>query len=259
MDEARRRVIRLHDGALAMAEAIAPPDGRTGEDLHQALAELTQRARDLADAALQLSEQIALSAPATPSKAPARDAQTHGRAVFRRGWECWTVVYEDNTSKLQHSIGLTYVAYLLGRPGERITALELATEARRLPATVTPIRRDRADHTELVGYRARINDLRAELHAAEAFNDVELASRVRLQIESLQQDALRKVGFGKHSERNGSAGERARVNVTRAIASALRRVRAVSPLLAAHLSATIRTGTLCGYLPDPRSRLEWEL
>ena len=53
------------------------------------------------------------------------------------------------------------------------------------------------------------------------------------------------------------ARERARVNVTRAIATVLRRFAVHHPALAEHLAATIRTGTFCSYMPDPRLPLRW--
>jgi len=53
--------------------------------------------------------------------------------------------------------------------------------------------------------------------------------------------------------------ERARVNVTRAISAALKRIDEHHPRLAAHLRATIRTGSQCTYTPDPRLPVSWEM
>jgi hypothetical protein len=53
------------------------------------------------------------------------------------------------------------------------------------------------------------------------------------------------------------ARERARVNVTRAIVSVLRRIEQHHPALGEHLAATVRTGAFCSYTPDPRVRVEW--
>ena len=65
------------------------------------------------------------------------------------------------------------------------------------------------------------------------------------------------VGLGGRDRRAGSAAERARVNITRAIRAALARIRAHSPALAGHLDATIHTGTFCSYTPDPRAPISW--
>lgn len=52
--------------------------------------------------------------------------------------------------------------------------------------------------------------------------------------------------------------ERARQAVTKGIQLVLDRLRQVHPALAAHLSASVRRGYICCYVPDPAHRVEWE-
>ena len=59
--------------------------------------------------------------------------------------------------------------------------------------------------------------------------------------------------------RPGSHAERARVAVTKAIKAALERIAKRHPELGTHLSATIRRGYVCAYVPDPRVPVEWEV
>jgi hypothetical protein len=47
--------------------------------------------------------------------------------------------------------------------------------------------------------------------------------------------------------------------VTRAVRQAIARIAEHQPRLGAHLGRTIRTGTYCAYLPDPRAQTRWEL
>ncbi len=47
----------------------------------------------------------------------------------------------------------------------------------------------------------------------------------------------------------GSESERARINVTRAIRSAIWRIRDRAPAAGAHLDQAIRTGSRCSYAP----------
>ena len=54
------------------------------------------------------------------------------------------------------------------------------------------------------------------------------------------------------------ARERARVNVTRGLSAALRRLEPHHPELAQHLRATLRAGAFCTYTPDPRLPASWE-
>ena len=51
--------------------------------------------------------------------------------------------------------------------------------------------------------------------------------------------------------------ERARLAVTKAIKIALARIAAAHPGLGRHLSATVRRGYSCVYLPDPRTPIAW--
>lgn len=53
------------------------------------------------------------------------------------------------------------------------------------------------------------------------------------------------------------ADENARVRVTRVIHAALRRLEYYHPQAGAHLRATIRTGRVCTYAPDPRLSSTW--
>lgn len=59
-------------------------------------------------------------------------------------------------------------------------------------------------------------------------------------------------------EPDRAAGQRARVNVTRALGVVLRRLEPHHPDLARHLRATLRTGAYCAYTPDPRVNTVWE-
>jgi hypothetical protein len=53
--------------------------------------------------------------------------------------------------------------------------------------------------------------------------------------------------------------ERARINVTRAIRAALRRIAELEPQLGGVLERTIRTGTACVYRPEPETPLKWDV
>ena len=52
---------------------------------------------------------------------------------------------------------------------------------------------------------------------------------------------------------------RARVNVTRRIAAALEKMAAVHPAATHYLETTVRTGTACVFLPDPRFPVDWTI
>ncbi|MEA2195469.1 MAG: hypothetical protein QOG42_1903, partial [Solirubrobacteraceae bacterium] len=163
---------------------------------------------------------------------------------LRREQEVWLLEYEGRTLCLQDAKGLHHLATLFERPGEPVTALTLAIA----------ITRGRArDAAQLVAHRAQVQDLREELAEARAFNDPERVSRAREQLELIAADVERA------DQATSAAGERARINVTRAIKAAIRRIAEQEPDLGHLLRSTVRTGASCRYEPDPGIPLTWEV
>ena len=90
---------------------------------------------------------------------------------------------------------------------------------------------------------------------AEEWNDTERATRLRAERDFLVRELTAATGLGGRARRLGSESERARINVTRAIRSAISRIRDRAPGVAAHLDETVRTGTRCSYsLPNGPTR-----
>ena len=73
-------------------------------------------------------------------------------------------------------------------------------------------------------YRQRLKDLREALYEAQRFNDMGRAALAQSEIAFLTQELARAVGLGGRDRRAGSLVERARINVSRAVGSALKRV-----------------------------------
>jgi non-specific serine/threonine protein kinase len=108
-------------------------------------------------------------------------------------------------------------------------------------------------------YRARVEDLRAEIEEAEAFNDPERATRAREEMDFIAHELSAAVGLGGRDRPASSAAERARVNVTRALRREIRRIADEDARLGRELETTVRTGTFCAYEPDPRRPVEWQV
>jgi hypothetical protein len=107
------------------------------------------------------------------------------------------------------------------------------------------------DRTAMASYRARITELQDDIDDAEAANDIERASRARVELDALVDELSRSVGVGGRSRRAPDATERARKAVKRRIDTALGRLDRVHPTLASHLRRSIRTGQYCSYRPEP--------
>ena len=115
----------------------------------------------------------------------------------------------------------------------------------------------RLDPQAKAEYRRRVEELRADIAEADSWNDPERAAQAREELEFLAQELSGAIGLGGRDRKAASASERARLSVTRAIRSAMNRLRDLDPALGAHLDATIRTGTYCVYTPDPRAPVRW--
>jgi hypothetical protein len=115
------------------------------------------------------------------------------------------------------------------------------------------------DATAKASYRARLDDLRAELEEAERFNDSVRAANARHERDFLVSELARAAGLGGRDRRPASHAERARLNANRAIRAAIANLGRASPPLGRHLAATIRTGRYYCYAPDPRAPIGWEL
>ena len=106
-------------------------------------------------------------------------------------------------------------------------------------------------------YRRRLAEIEADSEEAQATGDAERDAQAGAERDFLVRELSRAVGLGGRDRRAGSASERARASVTRAVRQALAHIRAHLPPLGAHLDRAVRTGTYCAYLPDPRVPAVW--
>ena len=106
-------------------------------------------------------------------------------------------------------------------------------------------------------YKQRVSELREELAEAQQFHDLGRSERLAAELDFLTHELARAVGLGGRARRVGSPAERARVNVTRAIKLALRKISEHHAALGQHLASTIKTGTYCSYTPDVRMPITW--
>ncbi|HEX4363058.1 MAG TPA: AAA family ATPase [Solirubrobacteraceae bacterium] len=174
------------------------------------------------------------------------------RAALRREQDVWLLDYEGRSVWLRDAKGLHHLAALFESPGTAIASVALA---RRLTAG------DSSPAPVLGSQRVRAIELREEIAEARAFNDPERAAGARHELEALAADvAERREAAGAGADRASNAdGERARVNVTRAIKAAVVRIAEHEPELGHLLRGSVRTGSSCAYQPDPAMPLHWDV
>jgi hypothetical protein len=159
-------------------------------------------------------------------------------------------------ARLPDSRGLRYLRALLAAPGREISALDLAAggaglrEARPEPSLDTAARE---------AYRRRLSELDAELDRADSTGDPQLAQRTEDERQALLAELRRGSGLGGRPRPLAAEDERARVNVTRTLRSAVDRIASVAPAAGAHLASSIRTGRACRYEPAPGGPTRWHV
>src|SRR5262249_55960727 len=153
--------------------------------------------------------------------------------------------------RLRNVLGLAYIHFLLQHPGEEFHALDLLTGTSSAevvetdPSRLTCFRDDDnplvvdavdtwpiLDEQAKRDYRRRILELNEELNElSERGNrnllgdrDYQRRAEVESELDALTRQLAQAVGMFGRDRRSGSAAERARLNVTRAIRAAIQKI-----------------------------------
>ena len=164
------------------------------------------------------------------------------KGMFVCNGEFWTIGYADASFSLRDVKGLGYIRRMLQHPGEEFHSLDLLngpgagdsaelenSDKAALFAGAT-IRVGLGDSGETLDAKARneyerkIIALREELEDRRGRGDQERVASAEAELDFLLREMSRAVGLGGRIRRAGAAAERARLNVTRAIKSALQKI-----------------------------------
>ncbi|MDY7106772.1 MAG: hypothetical protein S0880_36820 [Actinomycetota bacterium] len=107
------------------------------------------------------------------------------------------------------------------------------------------------DTTARRAYEDRIRDLQEEVEEARAMADLGRAERAEAELDTLVTHLASAVGLASRTRETGAATERARSAVTQRLRATIRTLTDLHPTLGTHLQASIRTGIVCAYEPDP--------
>lgn len=212
-------------------------------------------------------------APAPTASAPGM-AVAAGAATLRRVGDVWTITSYGRSIHLNDGRGVRLLALLLERPGTEMHSLDLVAAVEGVAPAVPLVERSGGQETTgrfgVQGgagpaldakakddYRERVAALEAQLAAAEARRDEGGAEDARRELAFVRRELSSAVGMGGRDRETGSHAERARINVTRAIRSTLKRIAGYDARLGAELEAGVKTGTFCVYRPDPLHPLVW--
>ena len=192
--------------------------------------------------------------------------------LFRKEGDYWTLAYQGRTCNLKDTRGLRSIAVLLQAPGQERHVLDILAAlgegqraARRqeagsnIPGTPQGNLGAMLDPTAKMAYKQRLLDLRATLADAQRCHDLARAAQARVEIDWLSSELAAAVGLGGRDRQVGADAERARSTITKAIKTAVHKIRQHHPALGHHLATHLKTGLFCQYRLAPGQPTHWTL
>ncbi|AIG77685.1 Hypothetical protein AJAP_24180 [Amycolatopsis japonica] len=180
-------------------------------------------------------------------------------AEFRRDESVWTLRFDGVTTRLPDSKGLRDLHFLLGRPGSEVTAVRLLDpEGGEVVVAAKSLGGDAVlDDEAKARYRARLDELDELIDTATGLGQDARAAALDRERDALLAELRSAAGLGGRTRRLGDEAERARKTVTARIRDTLRKLDEQHPALAAHLRASVTTGSSCRYAPE--DKVPWRL
>jgi hypothetical protein len=249
----------IAEAQASLAEVRATADPRAADD--PAVAAMLDEASRTADE-LGL---VHVAARVERVRAAIAERRGTGPSGFRCEGDVWCVSFRGGELRLRDGKGPRYLATLLASPGREVHVLELAAGAQATGVIATAPEdltvggtggalEDAPDARASREYRARLDELRAELEEAEELCDTGRAERLRAELDLLVSQLSQR--FGSRARTRGPA-ETARKAVTKVLRTQIDKLLETHPALGEHLRDSIRTGVFCSYAP--RTPATWEV
>lgn len=183
-------------------------------------------------------------------------------ALLAREGAVWSVSCDGVRSRLPATKGLRYLAELVRAPGVERHVLDLVDVVEGV-AIDGPDRHRLGDAGELLdagarrAYRRRVEQLRTEIEDALDHGADERAATLQQECDEFVGQLAAAFGLAGRSRTASSAAERARLNVTRSMRTAVARIGAELPVAGQVLDRRIRTGLYCAFEPAVEDPVRW--
>jgi hypothetical protein len=99
-------------------------------------------------------------------------------------------------------------------------------------------------------YQKKLLDLQADIQEAEQQSNFVRLEKLQEEYDGLIDYLSQSLGLKGRARETGYTVEKARSAITWRVRNAIARIEQFHPMLGAHLSNAIKTGTLCSYQPD---------
>ncbi len=172
---------------------------------------------------------------------------TKDRCVLRKDGATWTIVFQDLTKTVRHSIGMEYIARLIRNPGQNIIVSLLRAVVKQQDETIILGSAGTIlDQKALNDYKERIDEIEEELETASGDRKATLLQ----DRETLLVEIGRATGLGGRMRHQSDDLDRARKSVSAAIYRALTKINAVHPSFHQHLDRALDLGFVLSYRPS---------
>jgi hypothetical protein len=174
----------------------------------------------------------------------------------------WIVRSEGMRVRLQATKGLRYLAELVGAPGVERHVLDLVDRVEGVDRDGPDRHRlgdagDVLDATARRAYRQRVEQHRHEIEDALEVGDDDRAAALQEECDELVRQLAAAFGLSGRSRPSGSITERARLNVTRSLRTAISRISSDLPEAGEVLDRRVRTGLYCAFEPEREDPVSW--
>ena len=247
-----------------LGSTVERPDPQEGEPINL-LDQFASSPQEQAEQPEQTTQPTASVSSAIEAAETSSAETNDADAIFRYEDGSWILVFEGRTCRMRDNRGLRQLAQLLLHPNQAFEAVALLADGAHdanaqapdpASAQANEVGAESVTSNQAEGYQ-RLQDLQEELAEAESFNDMGRVEQIQNELDRLTQDLTQAVESKRQPPKAASAAQRARVNVTRTIRFAIKKITDNHPSLGDYLSRTIKTGATCSYIPDPDQPIDW--
>jgi hypothetical protein len=194
--------------------------------------------------------------------------------IFRRENDIWQIEYNGEKCLMKNSKGHEHIYYLLNRPGQMISAMDLVQKG------VGPAGEDSGlnkaqlnnaglhehhfkeadaatDKRSLAEYRENLREIEGEIEHAKEYSLSGILNAAEAQKAELLLHIKQTTNLFGRPKKCADPNERARSTATKVINKAIQLIEKDIPSLGKHLRGSINTGNSMAY--KPQAETEWSL
>ena len=163
---------------------------------------------------------------------------------FLKQDEIWQISYEGKQVLLTDVKGLHDLVKLLGQPEKQFHCTELMGGGLKSASELV------FDEKAKRSYQKKMLELQEEIRYLEDINDHQRSATLHKEYDDIVDHLMSSLGLRGKIRKTHDVLDKTRSAVTWRIRNTIQKIEKVHPMLAKHLSASIKTGIFCAYHPE---------